>query len=107
MSADLGHGRGLGRLVDIGQDGVACALDAGQDAQPFLKPRPTVAAQAGAVSLIERCFEDERAGDFADSARHAVDVFLAFDHARSGDEHQGPAAAELGEARSSVYDGCL
>ena len=51
--------------------------------------RAAIAAQAGAVGFVEGRFEDERADDFTNAAGHAVDVFLAFDDAGSGDEHQG------------------
>ena len=45
---DVGHfgGRaGLRGLVDVGEDGVARRLEAGQDAQAFLQARPAVGAR--------------------------------------------------------------
>src|ERR1035438_3327814 len=43
--------------------------------------------------LYPQVLEDELAYRFANAARHAVHVLLAFDHARPGDQHQ--ALAEI------------
>ena len=98
-----GHRFGLRRLMNIGEDRKAFRLQPGQNAQSFDEARPAIGVQAGAVGLVKRRLEDEAAAHgVANAARHPVDVLFAFDHARSGDQHQrtgcplGPAErAEL------------
>jgi hypothetical protein len=43
---------------------------------------------ATAIGFIERCFENISAGDFANSGRHAQNMFFTLDDTRSGDERQ-------------------
>jgi hypothetical protein len=63
---DFGGRAGLPGLVNVREDGVARRLDAGQDAEAFLEPRPAVGRDAGAVGLVERGFENERPRDPSD-----------------------------------------
>jgi len=103
---DLGRGRRLRRLVNVGEDRHAGSLaDAAEHAQPFGEPGAAERRARGAVRLVVRRLEHERdagaAGDVAERERRVDRVRFAFDHARAGDEHQRRPA----DAHAAHLDG--
>ncbi len=102
----FGGGFGLRRLVDVGEDSIAIALEIGEDAKAFCRPRPAIGFDAAAVGFVERGFEDERAGDLANFGGEKTDVLLAFDHAGTGDQNQRLAAANRRKITQSACVNC-
>jgi hypothetical protein len=81
--------------VDVGQDREAFLLQARQDAQALLQPRPTVGGPAAAVGLVEGRLEYEPAHPAADFARQEMHVLFTFDDAGSGDQRERVGPADL------------
>jgi hypothetical protein len=90
----FGHGSGLRRLVNIGEDGVPCALHSREDTDSFFETRTAKPRKARPVRLIKGCLEYEGTGDFANRVRYEVHMLFAFDDAQSRDQRDRSATPE-------------
>ncbi len=97
------HHRGdrlrLVRLVDVGYQRQAGLLPRrSQDPEALLHPGPAERIQAHAIGLVEGSLEDggdaELLAQTGHRARHRQRHLAGFEHARSGDERERPAAAD-------------
>ena len=76
--------------VSTAKSGVA---DAFQNAQAFLEARSAIRIDARSVGFIERSLENEVSRDLANFMRQKMNVLLALDHARPGDQRERQAVA--------------
>ena len=94
---DFGGGSALPDLVHVGEHGQAdFLLHAGEDPQPFDQTGTAKGLSAGAIRLVEAALEDGRDSVLLRGVRHLARLaqreLLAFDHARTRDDDQLPAA---------------
>ncbi len=69
MSTASRRGCRLRGFVNVGQDGVAFALESGENAESFGESGPAISGEAAAIGLIERRLENEWSGDAPDRVR--------------------------------------